>query len=405
MGDGATASNEAAEAAPLEPVEAVRLDPVEAVIADVAAGRAVIVLDDDSATSAGELIFAAALADADLVSFAVRHTSGYLCVAVPGAVADRLALPAMPSHGARAEAAAFTVTVDAAHGISTGISAADRAYTIRLLADPATQRDDLSRPGHVLPVRAQSNGLLDRFGHTEAAMDLAILAGLSPAGVLAELVSREQPLAMAQGAELRDFADEFGLSLTTITELVRHRRAAAGVVEPLVRARVPLPYGPFEAVGYAAPRDGREHVAFTMGELDGAEKVLVRVHTECLLGDVFGSQRCRCAQRLTDSLAAVAAAGRGVVVYLRGRERRDAAGAGLLAKLMAYEQQDAGRLAERPEWVHADGDFDTAAQVLDSLGIRSVRLLADEPADAVGLRRFGVRVVDILPESPTVTAS
>jgi 3,4-dihydroxy 2-butanone 4-phosphate synthase/GTP cyclohydrolase II len=379
--------------ADLTPILArVPLDSIERAVDEIRSGRPVVVLDDDSADSAGELVFAAGHADAALVSFAVRYTSGYLCVSVLDSDADRLDLPPMPSVRAQPDAPAFTVTVDASVGVSTGISAADRAHTIRLLADLHTRPADLSRPGHVLPVRAHRDGVLGRFGHTEASLDLARLAGLTPAGVLGELVSRRDPLLMAAGAELRGFADEFGLALISIADLVQHRRRLAPDVERMVLARVPLTQGSFNAVGYASRRDGREHVAFTYGEIGYGADLLVRVHNECLLGDVFGSQRCRCAEMLDESLAAVTEAGRGVVVYLRGRERADDFGAGLLAKLHAYQREDA-RLVVPPGQPGVSWDFDVAAQILDNLEVRSVRLLTTDPADASRLGRFGTKVV------------
>jgi 3,4-dihydroxy 2-butanone 4-phosphate synthase/GTP cyclohydrolase II len=379
----------------------VLLDPIERAIAEVGGGRPVVVVDDDSVDSSGALVFAAQHATVESVAFAVRHTSGYLCVSLLDFDADRLDLPALSIVGDQPGAIAFTVTVDAYSGVSTGISAADRSYTIRLLADPGSRSADLSRPGHVVPVRARGGGVLDRLGHAEASLDLARLAGLTPSGVFAELVSRDNPVAMATGAELRRFADEFGLAVVSIADLVQFRRRTEPELERVVVARVPLGPGAFNAVGYASSRDGREHLAFVLGDVADRERVLVHVHNECLLGDVFGSQRCRCAQELAESMALIANAGRGAVVYLRGKEREDRPGFGLLAKLRAYQDdacqgRDTFRSAAADMSIAAP-DLRSAAEIVDDLGIRSVTLLTGDPSDRGRLARWGVRVRNTQP--------
>ncbi|MCL2781583.1 MAG: bifunctional 3,4-dihydroxy-2-butanone-4-phosphate synthase/GTP cyclohydrolase II, partial [Actinomycetia bacterium] len=318
---------------------ALRLDSVERAVADFKAGKAIIVIDDEDRENEGDLIFAAQAATPELVSFMVRYTSGYICVPMTEADADRLDLPPMTRVNQDRRGTAYTVTVDAREGVHTGISATDRAHTIRLLADAATSPADLARPGHVLPLRAKDGGVLRRPGHTEAAVDLARLAGLRPVGVLCEVVSEKDPAGMARADELRAFADEHGLAMISIAGLIAYRRRYEKLVTRAVSARVPLRHGEFTAVGYASSYDNREHVAFVIGDIGDGEGVLVRVHSECLTGDVFGSLRCDCGPQLDASLAAVAAEGRGVVLYIRGHEGR---GIGLVHKLQAYQLQDAG---------------------------------------------------------------
>ena len=376
----------------------VPLDTVERAIADIAAGKAVVVVDDEDRENEGDLIFAAELATPELVAFMVRYTSGYICVPITEADADRLDLPPMFRVNQDRRGTAYTVTVDAREGISTGISATDRAHTIRLLADPATTSADLSRPGHVVPLRARDGGVLRRPGHTEAAVDLALLAGLAPAGVLCEVVSEKDPAGMARADELRVFADEHGLAMISIADLIAYRRRFEKLVERVASARVPLRYGEFTAVGYSSSYDNREHVAFVFGEIGDGEDVLVRVHSECLTGDVFGSLRCDCGPQLDAALAAVAREGRGVVLYIRGHEGR---GIGLLHKLQAYQLQDAGADtldANLELGLPADArDYGTGAQILVDLGIHTMRLLSNNPAKRAGLEGYGLRIIGQVP--------
>ena len=376
----------------------VPLDTVERALVDLAAGKAVLVIDDEDRENEGDLIFAAQLATPELVAFMVRYTSGYICVPITEANADRLDLPPMFRVNQDRRGTAYTVTVDAREGISTGISASDRAHTVRLLADPATTSADLSRPGHVVPLRARDGGVLRRPGHTEAAVDLARLAGLAPAGVLCEVVSEKDPSGMARADELRTFADEHGLALISIADLIAYRRRSEKLVERVATARVPLRYGEFTAVGYASSYDNREHVAFVFGEIGDGEDVLVRVHSECLTGDVFGSLRCDCGPQLDAALAAVAREGRGVVLYVRGHEGR---GIGLLHKLQAYQLQDLGSDtldANLELGLPADArDYGTGAQILVDLGIHTMRLLSNNPAKRAGLEGYGLRIVGQVP--------
>ncbi len=370
------------------------VDSVERAIADIAAGKAVIVVDDEDRENEGDLIFAAELATPELVAFMVRYTSGYVCVPLEGADCDRLDLPQMFHTNQDKRGTAYTVTVDAREGVSTGISASDRARTIRLLASADSSPIDFSRPGHVVPLRAREGGVLRRTGHTEAAVDLARLAGLRPAGVLCEVVSQQDEGDMARLEELRAFADEHGLALISIADLVAHRRRHEKQVRKVAEARIPTAHGEFRAVGYESLLDGIEHVALVQGDVADGADVLVRVHSECLTGDVFGSRRCDCGPQLDAALAAVAAAGRGVVLYMRGHEGR---GIGLMHKLQAYQLQDAGSDtvdANLELGLPADArDYGTGAQILADLGVRRMTLLSNNPAKRAGLEGYGLEIV------------
>jgi 3,4-dihydroxy 2-butanone 4-phosphate synthase/GTP cyclohydrolase II len=364
---------------------------IEQAIADIAAGRPVIVVDDEDRENEGDLIFAAEKATAELLAFTVRHTSGFICVPLPESEADRLELPPMYHTNQDRRGTAYTVTVDAREGVSTGISAADRAHTIRLLADAATSPADLARPGHVVPLRARKGGVLRRPGHTEAAVDLAELAGMRPAGVLCELVNDDGT--MMRLPELQKFAEQHDLTLISIADLIAYRRRTGVQVERVADARIPTAAGVFRAVGYRVDFDDAEHVALVYGDLGDGEDVLVRVHSECLTGDVFGSLRCDCGPQLQSALSRVAAEGRGVVLYMRGHEGR---GIGLLHKLQAYELQDQGRDtvdANLELGLPADArDYGAGAQILADLGIQSMRLLTNNPAKRAGLEGYGLKI-------------
>ncbi|HVF20339.1 MAG TPA: bifunctional 3,4-dihydroxy-2-butanone-4-phosphate synthase/GTP cyclohydrolase II [Mycobacteriales bacterium] len=378
---------------------------IEQAIADIAGGLAVVVVDDADRENEGDLIFAAEMATPELVAFMVRYTSGYICVPLTDTDCDRLELPPMYHVNQDKRGTAYTVSVDAREGVSTGISATDRALTMRLLAAADSTAADFTRPGHLVPLRAKEGGVLRRTGHTEAAVDLARLAGLRPAGVLCEIVSQKDTGDMARLDELQVFADEHGLTLITIADLVAYRRRFEKQVEFVAEARIPTRHGEFRAVGYRSLVDDVEHVALVRGEIGDGDKVLVRVHSECLTGDIFGSTRCDCGPQLDAAIAAVAAEDRGVVLYVRGHEGR---GVGLMHKLQAYQLQDDGQDtvdANLSLGLPADArDYGTGAQILVDLGIRTMRLLSNNPTKRAGLEGYGLEIVERVPLPVTPTA-
>ena len=378
------------------------LDTIEEALADIAVGMAVVVVDDEDRENEGDLIFAASRATPELMAFTIRHSSGVICVPMPADMLDRLEIPLMTPHNRDKLRTAYTISVDARDGVSTGISAADRAHTARVLADSATEPWELTRPGHVFPLRYREGGVLNRRGHTEAAVDLARMAGLTPAGVLVELVNDDGT--MKRGTEIREFCDEHGLKMISIEQMVHYRRRTESHVQRLARTTLPTRHGAFTAFGYRITTDGSEHVALVHGDpadLAGDEPVLTRGHSECLTGDVFGSERCDCGPQLEEAMDLIVREGKGVVVYLRGHEGR---GIGLLAKLQAYELQDNGR-----DTVDANLDlglpadarhYGAATQILRDLGVSSVRLLTNNPAKTSGLESYGVHVAERVALTP-----
>jgi len=374
----------------------VRLDLVVDAIAAIAAGKSVVVVDDEDRENEGDLIFAAQRATAELTGFMIRHTSGYICVGMLGAELDRLGLPPMTAINEDRKGTAYAVSVDARDVESTGISAADRARTIKVLADSATEPWELTRPGHVLPLRAVEGGVLRRPGHTEASVELARLAGFSPCAALCELVNDDG--SMMRAPACRAFADEHGLAMISIADLIAHIRRTESQIQRVAEARMPTEFGEFRAVGFRSLIDGLEHVALVMGDIGEGDDVLVRVHSECLTGDVLGSIRCDCGPQLQAAIRRVAEEGRGVVLYVRGHEGR---GIGLMHKLAAYSLQDAGADtvdANLSLGLPADSrDYGTGAQILADLGIRTMRLLSNNPAKRAGLEGYGLSIVERVP--------
>ena len=372
--------------------EGVRLDTVDQAVAALRAGAAIIVVDDEDRENEGDLIFAASKATPELTGFMIRHTSGYLCVGMEGADLDRLGLPPMTRVNEDRKGTAYAVSVDARDVVSTGISAQDRARTIKVLSDSATEPTDLTRPGHVMPLRAVNGGVLHRPGHTEAAVDLARLAGLSPAGALCEMVNDDG--SMMRAPACRAFADEHGLVMISIADLIAYRRRFETQVLRVAETILPTVHGEFRAFGYRSTLDAVEHVALVFGELGDGADVLVRVHSECLTGDVLGSLRCDCGPQLAAALDTVAAEGRGIVLYMRGHEGR---GIGLAHKLQAYQLQDGGADtvdANLELGLPADArDYGTGAQILTDLGVRSMRLLTNNPTKRAGLEGYGLEIL------------
>ncbi|TDU02620.1 GTP cyclohydrolase II /3,4-dihydroxy-2-butanone 4-phosphate synthase [Streptomyces sp. 846.5] len=377
--------------------EDLTLDSVEFAIKEIAAGRPVVVVDDEDRENEGDIVFAASAATPEVMAFTIRYSSGVVCVPMTGDELDRLHLPPMTAVNEDRKGTAYAVSVDARDGVSTGISAADRARTVRLLATAGTGPGDLTRPGHVFPLRAKDGGVLERPGHTEAAVDLARLAGLPPAGGIAEVVNDDGT--MARLPELVAFARRHGLAIISIEDLIAYRRRTERSVTRDSVTALPTVHGAFTALGYRSEPDGIEHIALVAGGLgaDGrlidGEDVLVRVHSECLTGDVFGSQRCDCGPQLNAALDRISAEGRGVLIYLRGHEGR---GIGLLPKLRAYQLQEAGRDtvdANLDLGLPADArDYAAAARMLEDLGVRSLRLLTNNPEKHTALEGFGLSV-------------
>jgi 3,4-dihydroxy 2-butanone 4-phosphate synthase/GTP cyclohydrolase II len=367
-------------------------DNIEEAIADIAAGKAVVVVDDEDRENEGDLIFAAAKATPELLAFTIRYTSGVICVPMLGADLDRLQIPLMTAQNRERMRTAYTVSVDARDGVTTGISAADRARTIRALCDSATEPYELVRPGHIFPLRYHEGGVLRRRGHTEAAVDLARLAGITEAGVLAEVVNDDGT--MARLPQLEVFAKEHDLKLISIEQLVEYRRRTERMVSRVAETRLPNRHGTWHAVGYASAIDGGEHLALVYGKIGDGKDVLVRAHSECLTGDVLGSERCDCGTQLDAAMAEIAREGRGIVLYLRGHEGR---GIGLLSKLRAYALQDNGSDtvdANLELGLPADArEYSNAAQMLTDLGVSSIRVLTNNPEKLRGLAGFGLEVL------------
>jgi 3,4-dihydroxy 2-butanone 4-phosphate synthase/GTP cyclohydrolase II len=376
------------------------LDPVEQAIADIAAGRPVVVVDDEDRENEGDLVIAAEAATPEVIAFMMSECRGLICAPMEAEELDRLRLPQMVQDEANTESmkTAFTVSVDAtaAHGVTTGISAEDRAATLRLLAGGTAGPEDFVRPGHVFPLRARAGGVLERPGHTEAAVDLARLAGLRPAGVIVEIAGEDGR--MLRLPDLVPFARKHGLTIVSIEDLIAYRRSAEPTVRREAEVRLPTRFGEFTAYGYRSTVDGVEHVALVHGDIGDGRDLLVRLHSECLTGDVFHSLRCDCGPQLEASLERIREAGRGVLVYLRGHEGR---GIGLMSKLRAYELQERGHDtldANLELGLPADArDYGAGARILTDLGVRTVRVMTNNPDKTDALARHGLEVLSRIP--------
>ena len=370
---------------------------IEQAIEDLRNGKFIIVADDEDRENEGDLICAAELVTPEMVNFMITHARGWVCLALTQERCEQLGLEQMASQNTESMRTAFTVTIDADHrfGVTTGISASDRAKTIHVAINPATVPSDLHRPGHVNPVRARVGGVLQRVGHTEAAVDLARLAGLYPAGVICEVLNQDG--SSARRPELETFATTHGLTFVTVAQLVAYRLRTEQLVHRMAEARLPTRFGDFAIIGYGNDVDQAQHVALVMGDVAGKQNILVRMHSKCLTGDVFSSQRCDCGLQLHSAMQKIAAEGAGVIVYLDQEGR----GIGLLNKLKAYALQDAGddtvqanqRLGFAPDL----RNYGIGAQILRDLGLSSIRVMTNNPRKLVGLEGYGLEIVERIP--------
>jgi len=379
----------------VQAAEAFQFDTIDDVVSDIARGRIVIVTDDADRENEGDLVMAAEKVTPEAVNFMAKHGRGLICVPISNERAEQLGLQRMVVRNREMYRTDFTVSVDAARGITTGISAQDRAATIQAIANPKSSPDDLVQPGHVFPLRAKDGGVLRRTGHTEAAVDLARMAGLQPAGVLCEILHDDGT--MARLPELMEFRKKHGLRICTIQNLIAHRRLREKLVEREQVVKLPTDYGDFDLHLYRSKLDGAHHLALVKGKIDKKRPALVRVHSECLTGDVFGSRRCDCGNQLHAALRQIAEEGNGVLVYMRQEGR----GIGLAAKIHAYKLQEEGL-----DTVEANAklgfpsdlrDYGLGAQILFDLGVRQFRFLTNNPKKVVGLEGYGIQMVEQVP--------
>lgn len=376
--------------------------PLKKAIEAMREGKFVIVSDDNDRENEGDLVLAAEKVTPEALAFMVRHTVGIVCMPMMEERLKQLNIPQMVLENTEPHRTAFTISVDYKHGTTTGVSASDRAKTIRALIDPASKPEDFSRPGHIFPLRYREGGVLKRAGHTEASIDLARMAGLTPAAVICELVNDDGT--MMRTHDHKTFAEKHGIPVVAVADILRYRRMNEKLVTCSSQAKIPTKHGEFTAYVYESLLDGIEHIAFVKGDVRGADNVLVRVHSECLTGDVFGSQRCDCGTQLDQAMETIAKDGRGVLVYLRGHEGR---GIGIAHKLRAYDLQDKGR-----DTVEANielgfpidsREYGVGAQILADLGVTTIRLLTNNPAKYGGLAGYDLQIVERIPLVSTPT--
>ncbi len=372
-----------------------RIDPIEEAIAEIKAGKMIVLIDDDDRENEGDLVCAAEMVTPKIVNFMATHARGLICLALDTQRTKQLDLPLMVAHNQTEHGTNFTVTIEAAEGVSTGISAADRAHTILTAMKSDASPLDIVKPGHIFPLKANEGGVLKRAGHTEGAVDLSRIAGFRPGGVICEIMNEDG--SMARYPELRGFADQHGMKLSTIADLIKYRTRHESVVRIETEAKMPTEYGNFKVVGFYSEVDNKDYVALVKGKWSEDDAVLVRVHSQCLTGDVFGSQRCDCGPQLQSAMEMVEAEGRGVILYLPQEGR----GIGLLNKIRAYRLQEEGM--DTVEANHYLGfkddlrDYGLGARMLSLLGIRRMRLMTNNPRKIVGIGGHGLEIVDRVP--------